>query len=261
MDDTTARLPMCSMGDCERPVKSLRSGLCDQHYRKRLSESKPSCSVDGCLCPAKTRGWCQGHYMRWIACGDVRPGEPLKAHGGTRVRACLVEWCTEPYMAKGLCRSHYARQKRHGDVDGAMPIPTAQQPDCSVEGCSRERRVRGMCNMHYERLRHRGDVGPPERLMGIFGQGYVNQNGYRVAAGSGHALEHRVIMERIIGRELLPDETVHHVNGIRDDNRPENLELWSSRQPAGQRVIDKLSWAYEIIREYETMPQYIIMDR
>lgn len=68
--------------------------------------------------------------------------------------------------------------------------------------------------------------------------------------GNQWAYQHRLVWCRNNGRDLLPDENIHHVNGDRSDNRIENLELWSKSQPAGQRVQDKVRWAREILSVY-----------
>jgi hypothetical protein len=79
--------------------------------------------------------------------------------------------------------------------------------------------------------------------------GCIDRNGYRKVGWKGVYL-HRIVMEQMLGRRLLPGENVHHKNGNRDDNRPENLELWISRQPTGQRVEDIVKDATEKLSLY-----------
>ena len=83
------------------------------------------------------------------------------------------------------------------------------------------------------------------------GFGCLNSNGYHVVKRDGKNVKvHRLVMEKILGRDLRKGENVHHIDGNRANNTPANLELWTTTQPCGQRVIDKVAFAIAMLQQY-----------
>lgn len=132
----------------------------------------------------------------------------------------------------------------HGNVSGKQ---------CELEFCDRLYYGNGMCQPHYQYWWRTGEwPTDPIRFRGPMGAWHRKSDGYmRLTMDGQEVMEHRWVMEQEIGRSLIAGETVHHINGIRHDNRIENLELWSSSHPPGQRVADKVEWAKEILSLYD----------
>ena len=98
----------------------------------------------------------------------------------------------------------------------------------------------------------KGDKNPRWKGGRQISRGYVlifaPDHPTRIGKMRKYVFEHRLVMEKMLGRILTEDETVHHKNGIRDDNRPENLELWASSHPYGQRAQEKATTDRERLR-------------
>ena len=209
------------------------------------------CAYEDCREPSKVRGYCGRHYKKLVRSGELTTA--------AEVVTCAVEGCERRTSARGLCHGHYLRWSRTGDVRSDMPLARPPREQCSVEACEKGVHSHGWCRAHYARWLATGDVRPHEPLRVFAGDGHVSHGYFRVTVaederwlvhGRKAELQHRLVMARSLGRPLTPDESVHHRNGDRTDNRLDNLELWSRFQPNGQRVADKVAWAREVLRRW-----------
>lgn len=196
-------------------------------YRQAMT-----CFMDGCSAQAtSSRGHCQRHYYQWQKLYAPR---------------CEFPDCGGPRKTKGLCAGHYNQLRMGREL---RPLKANKRAVCSVADCTQLATARRLCRKHYYRWKANGD--PEITRIAAKGEGCLDKGGYRVLVFNGKQVgEHRWIMEQHLGRPLFKHETVHHKNGVRDDNRIENLELWSSRHARGQRVDDKVAFAIEILKLY-----------
>lgn len=135
-----------------------------------------------------------------------------------RVGPCAIADCGAEIHAQGLCHKHYRRKKA-----------AERRVNLCACGCGKLTEFTFVWG-HHTRL------FPPEEQQrrGLHNDGSAQRDpegatSYRKIRGR-H--EHRIVAERVLGRKLADNEIVHHKDGNRRNNAPENLEVMTQAEHA-----------------------------
>lgn len=152
-----------------------------------------------------------------------------------QITYCSIDECDRPCVGHGYCRKHYNRWYRYGDPTITKKT-YRQEATCSVDNCANPSWAKGFCQNHYALMRRNGEPVRTKIFVGI----YI-KDGYRyVHVGYRHyEPEHRVVMERFLGRKLTPEEHIHHIDGDTLNNSPSNLQIVSRSEHLKIHIQDR----------------------
>lgn len=237
----TLNCPQCGKDFSVRADQEHKRHYCSFECKGLARRGKPLIDPNFCVtvckrCGTEFKARSPAAKFCSVACRELDCAIELKC------RRCNVSFMAKPSHKD---RRHYCS---YACRDAAKSERVAEVRKC------------GHCGKDFETPRYK-DIKYCCKRCARFGMaqtkrsegtdGHLNKQGYKVISRESKAmLEHRHLFEKHLGRPLHPWENIHHKNGVKADNRLENLELWVTRQPKGQRVEDMTAWAIEFLLAY-----------
>lgn len=134
--------------------------------------------------------------------------------------------------------------KKHYRMDKNRHLMWLCQCDCGNKKVIRGYCLTGKMTVSCGCIKRKSKRKTTDRYILLHKPKHSNSDKY------GNILEHTFVVSNHLKRKLLKYERVHHKNGIRNDNRISNLELWVRGHPSGQRIKDRIKWCIKFLKQY-----------